>query len=60
MKVSSGIDFLDQMGRITAQDIADVLSCPKRTAQLHIQKLKKIKMIKSIGKGKATHYVANS
>ena len=54
------IDFLDQMGRITAQDIADVLSCPKRTAQLHIQKLKKIKMIKSIGKGKATHYVANS
>lgn len=54
------IDFLDQVGRITAQDIADALSCPKRTAQLHIQKLKKIKMIKSIGKGKATHYVANS
>lgn len=54
------IDFLDQMGRITAKDVEDVLSCPKRTAQLQVQKLKRIKMIKPIGKGKATHYIANS
>ena len=54
------IDFLDQMGRITAKDVEDVLSCPKRTAQLHVQKLKRIKMIKPVGKGKATHYIANS
>ena len=54
------IDFLDQMGRMTAKDVEDVLSCPKRTAQLHVQKLKRIKMIKPVGKGKATHYIANS
>lgn len=54
------IDFLDQMGRITAKDVEDVLSCPKRTAQLHVQKLKGMKMIKPVGKGKATHYIANS
>lgn len=54
------IDFLDQMGRMTAKDVEDILSCPKRTAQLHVQKLKRIKIIKSIGKGKATYYISNS
>lgn len=54
------IDFLDQMGRITAKDVEDVLSCPKRTAQLHVQKLKKIRMIKPVGKGKATYYITNN
>lgn len=54
------IDFLDQVGRIAVKDVEDVLSCPRRTAQLHLQKLKKIKMIKAIGKGKATAYIANS
>ncbi|PIP28016.1 MAG: hypothetical protein COX29_03415 [Candidatus Moranbacteria bacterium CG23_combo_of_CG06-09_8_20_14_all_35_22] len=54
------IDFLDQIGRISAKDVADVLSCPKRTAQLQLQKLKKIKLIKAIGKGKSTHYISNS
>ena len=53
------IDFLDQVGKITASDVADVLSCPKRTAQLHLQKLKKIKMVKAVGQGKATKYIAN-
>ena len=53
------IDFIDQVKRITAKDVEDVLSCPKRTAQLHLQKLKKIKMIKAVGKGKSTSYVAN-
>ncbi|MFA6171001.1 MAG: Fic family protein [Patescibacteria group bacterium] len=54
------IDFLDQVGRITVKDIEDIFSCPRRTAQLHLQKLKKIKMIKAVGKGKATSYIANS
>lgn len=53
------IDFLDQVGRIAVKDVEDILSCPRRTAQLQLQKLKKIKMIKAIGKGKATVYVAN-
>lgn len=54
------VDFLDRVGRITVKDVEDILSCPRRTAQLQLQKLKKIKMIKAIGKGKATAYIANS
>ncbi len=53
------IDFLDQVGRIAVKDVEDVLSCPRRSAQLQLQKLKKIKMIKAIGKGKTTAYIAN-
>ncbi len=53
------IDLLDQVRRITVKDVEDILSCPRRSAQLQLQKLKKIKMIKATGKGKATAYVAN-
>ncbi|MBI4135737.1 Fic family protein [Candidatus Uhrbacteria bacterium] len=53
------IDFLDQVGRISVKDVEDVLSCPRRTAQLHLQKLKKIKIIKATGKGKTTAYIVN-
>ncbi len=53
------IDFLDQVGRIAVKDVEDVLSCPRRTAQLQLQKLKKIKMIKASGKGKSTFYISN-
>ncbi|MFA5086560.1 MAG: Fic family protein [Candidatus Paceibacterota bacterium] len=51
------LDFIDQMGRITAGDVVDILGCPKRTAQSHLQKLKKIKMIRQVGKGRASAYV---
>jgi len=53
------IDWLDQVSRITVKDVEDILSCPRRTAQLQLQKLKKIKIIKSIGKGKSTSYIVN-
>ena len=53
------IDFLDQVGRISVKDVEDVLSCPRRTAQLQLQKLKRIKMIKPTGKGKSTAYIVN-
>lgn len=53
------IDFVDQVGRISAKDVENILSSPKRTAQLQLQKLKKIKMIKAVGKGKSTSYIAN-
>src|SRR3989344_2173591 len=53
------IDFLDQVGRIAVKDVEDILSCPRRSAQLQLQKLKKIKMIKATGKGKSTAYIAN-
>jgi Fic family protein len=54
------IDLLDKVGRISANDVEKALSCPKRTAQLLLQKLVKIKMIKMIGKGKSTSYISNS
>lgn len=54
------IDFLDQVGRINVKDVENIFSCPRRTAQSHLQKLKKIKVIKAIGKGKSTSYIANS
>ncbi|MDO8505218.1 MAG: Fic family protein [bacterium] len=53
------IDFLDQVGRIAVKDVEDILSCPRRTAQLQLQKLKKLKMLKAIGKGKSTSYLVN-
>lgn len=53
------IDLLDQVSRISVKDVEAVLSCSRRTAQLQLQKLKKIKMIKSTGKGKSTAYIAN-
>lgn len=54
------IDFLDQVGRISVKDVENIFSCPRRTAQLQLQKLKKIKMIRAVGKGKATSYIANA
>ncbi|MCL5435966.1 MAG: Fic family protein [Patescibacteria group bacterium] len=51
------LDFLDQVGKITAQDAVDILRCPKRTAQSYLQKLKKMGMIKQVGKGPASGYI---
>lgn len=51
------IDFLDQLGKINIQDVVDILHCPKRTAQLRLQKLKKMGIIKQIGKGPASGYL---
>lgn len=51
------IDFLDQVGKITVSDVVNILECPKRTAQLHLQKLKKLKMIKQVGKGPSSAYI---
>jgi len=51
------LEFLDQVGKITVQDVVDILHCPKRTAQFHLQKLKKLRTIKLIGKGPSSAYV---
>ncbi|MBU1164574.1 Fic family protein [Patescibacteria group bacterium] len=51
------LDFLDQVGKITVQDVIDILHCPKRTAQSYLQKLKKLGMIKQVGKGPASGYM---
>ncbi len=50
------LDFIDQLRKVTTKDVMDILRCPKRTAQLELQKLKKIGIIKSAAKGKATYY----
>ena len=51
------LEFLDQMGRIAVSDVVDILECPKRTGQAHLQRLKKLKIIKQVGKGPASAYV---
>lgn len=50
------LDFIDQMGRTTIGDVVDILKYPRRTAQLELQKLKKVGIIEQVGKGKATYY----
>ncbi|MBU1015164.1 Fic family protein [Patescibacteria group bacterium] len=51
------LELLDQMGRIRVRDVVDILECPKRTAQAHLQRLKKLEIIKQVGKGPASAYV---
>ncbi len=51
------LDFIDQLGRIKVGDVIDILKCPQRTAQLELQKLKKLGMIKQVGKGPASSYM---
>lgn len=51
------LDFLDQVGKIAVKDVMDILECPKRTAQLYLQKLKKLKMIIQVGKGPSSAYI---
>lgn len=51
------LDFIDQLGRIKVSDVVDILKCPQRTAQLELQKLKKLGIIKQIGKGPSSAYI---
>jgi len=51
------LEFLDQTGKITMKDVVDILECPKRTAQLQLQKLKKLKIIVQTGKGPSSAYI---
>lgn len=51
------LDFLNQTKKITISDVVDILQIPKRTAQLHLQRLKKMNMIAQIGKARSSAYV---
>jgi len=51
------IDFINTVGKITVNDAVDILRCPRRSAQLELQKLKKLKITKQIGKGPSAAYV---
>ncbi len=50
------LDFLATVGQITSQDVADILSIPKRTAQSKIKELVEAKVIWPQGKGPSTYY----
>ena len=51
------IEFIERMQKITVKDVVDILECPQRTAQLHLQKLKKLRMIIQVGRGPASAYI---
>lgn len=51
------LDFLDKIGRISVSDVVNILGCPKRTAQFHLQRFKKIGTIKQINKGPSSAYI---
>jgi len=51
------LDLLDKEGRIIARDVAEILECPRRTAQYHLQQLKKAGVIKQTGQGPAAAYI---
>ncbi|PIR57281.1 MAG: hypothetical protein COU72_01755 [Parcubacteria group bacterium CG10_big_fil_rev_8_21_14_0_10_41_35] len=51
------LDFLDINNQITTKDAEDILSAPKRTAQMELLKLKKLGTIKQIGKGPSSKYI---
>lgn len=51
------MDFLTTTGRITSDDVMDVLGVAKRTAQLKLKNLADKKLLKLNGKGPASYYV---
>lgn len=51
------MDFLTTTGRITSDDIADILNITKRAAQLKLKKLIDNKLIKVMGSGPSTYYI---
>ena len=50
------MDFLATTGRITSDDVLDILKIAKRTAQLRLKKLADKKLLKLNGKGPASYY----
>lgn len=50
------MDFLTTTGRITSDDVVDILKLTKRSAQLKLKKLFDNKLIEAQGKGPSTYY----
>lgn len=51
------MDFLTTTGRITSDDVTDILKLAKRSAQLKLKNLVNKKLIISQGKGPSTYYI---
>lgn len=52
------VDFAVNIGKITSDEVVDILSVPKRTAQDKLQKLVSLKILKKKGSGSNTYYTA--
>ena len=50
------LDFLQEMNHITSNDVEDILSVTKRTAQRYLAKLVKKGLVKKHGDKKSTKY----
>lgn len=53
------MDFLSTTGRITSDDVTDILNLAKRSAQLKLKRLVDNKLLKVQGKGPSTFYILN-
>lgn len=53
------MDFLTTTGRITSEDVVDILKLAKRSAQLKLKSLVEKKLINVQGNGPSTYYIIN-
>ncbi len=53
------MDFLSTTGRITSDDVSDILNLTKRAVQLKLKKLVQNKLLKVQGSGPSTYYILN-
>lgn len=51
------IDFVSTVGRITSNDVMDILKCSKRTAQMKIKRLLEHGLLIKKGEGPASYYL---
>lgn len=51
------MDFLTTTGRLTSDDVVDILKLSKRSAQLKLKGLTEKRLIKPQGKGPSTYYI---
>jgi len=52
------VDFAVSLGKITSDDVTDILKIPKRTAQDKLKKLVSLGVLKKVGLGPNTYYTA--
>lgn len=54
------VEFLTTVGRITSEDVVDILKVAKRTAQFKLKRLVEKGLIKQEGSGTAVYYILRS
>ena len=53
------VDFVMTMGRVTSNDVVDILNVKERMAQNYLVELVSLKLLKRMGEASATYYVLN-